>query len=104
MNLQPLADRVVVQRFEFEKKSIAGAIYVPEGFVKPPDIGLVVAIGPGKRRNDGTRVPIGVSLGDTIVFDKHSGVGVKAADGVEYIVMREAEIFAVKTFEGDGNA
>ena len=93
MKLRPLHDRVIVERLEEEKKS-AGGIIIPDAAKEKPMKGKVVAVGPGKRTDDGKLQPMDVKSGDTILFGKYSGTDVKI-DGTEYVVMREDDIMGV---------
>jgi chaperonin GroES len=93
MKLRPLHDRVIVERLEEEKKS-AGGIIIPDQAKEKPMKGKVVAVGPGKRSDDGKLHPLDVKSGDTILFGKYSGTEVKL-DGTEYVVMREDDIMGV---------
>jgi chaperonin GroES len=93
MKLRPLHDRVIVERLEEEKKS-AGGIIIPDAAKEKPMKGKVIAVGPGKRSDDGKLQPMDVKSGDTILFGKYSGTEVKL-DGTEYVVMREDDIMGV---------
>ena len=93
LNMRPLHDRVIVKRLEEEKKSIGGII-IPDTAAEKPQKGEVVAVGPGKRTDDGKLHPVDVKKGDKILFGKYSGTEVKL-DGVEYVVMREDDVMAV---------
>jgi len=95
MNLRPLHDRVIVKRLEEEKKS-AGGIIIPDQAAEKPDRGEVIAVGPGKKGDDGKLMPMSVQVGDVVLFGKYSGSPVKV-EGVEYSVMREDDIIAVFT-------
>ena len=95
MNLRPLHDRVIVKRLEEEKKS-AGGIIIPDQAAEKPVRGEVLAIGTGKRAEDGKAIPMDVKVGDTVLFGKYSGSEVKI-EGKEYVVMREDDIMAVFT-------
>ena len=91
--LKPLYDRVVVKRLEEERKS-AGGIVIPDTAAEKPSRGTVIAIGNGKLLEDGKLRPIGVKVGDIILFGKYSGTEVKVG-GEELIVMREDDIMAI---------
>ena len=93
MKLRPLHDRVIVKR-EDEEKTTAGGIVLPNSATEKPSQGPVIAVGDGKILNDGSKSAMNVKAGDKILFGKYSGSEVKI-DGVEYIIMREDEIFAV---------
>jgi chaperonin GroES len=93
LSMRPLHDRVIVKRLEEEKKS-AGGIIIPDNAAEKPQKGEVVAVGPGKRTDDGKIHAVDVKKGDKVLFGKYSGTEVKL-DGVEYVVMREDDIMAV---------
>jgi chaperonin GroES len=93
MKIRPLHDRVIVKRLEAESKS-AGGIVIPDTAGEKPDQGEVIAVGPGKRNDDGKREALDVKVGDRILFGKYSGTTVKV-EGTEYLVMREEDIMGV---------
>ena len=93
MKIRPLHDRVFVKRLEAESKS-AGGIVIPDTAGEKPDQGEVIAVGPGKRNDDGKREALDVKVGDRILFGKYSGTTVKI-EGTEYLVMREEDIMGV---------
>lgn len=95
MKLRPLHDRVIVKRLEEEKKS-AGGIIIPDSAAEKPVRGEVVAVGDGKKTEDGKTIPVDVKKGDVVLFGKYSGSEVKV-DGQELLVMREDDIMAVFT-------
>lgn len=91
--LKPLYDRVVVKRLEEERKS-AGGIVIPDTAAEKPSRGTITAVGSGKLLEDGKLRPLGVKVGDVILFGKYSGTEVKVG-GEELIVMREDDIMAI---------
>ncbi|ROH93319.1 co-chaperone GroES [Stagnimonas aquatica] len=93
MNLRPLHDRVIVKRLEEEKKS-AGGIIIPDQAAEKPVRGEVIAVGPGKKDDNGKNIALDVKVGDTVLFGKYSGSEVKV-EGQDYLVMREDDIVAV---------
>ena len=93
MKLRPLHDRVIVKRLDQETKTASGLI-IPDNAAEKPDQGEVLAIGPGKKNDDGKLFPVDVKVGDKILFGKYSGTTVKV-DGDERLVMREEDIMAV---------
>ena len=93
MNIRPIYDRVVVKRVE-DKNDMHGALYIPDSAKEKPQEGEVVAVGRGKRMEDGTIVALDVHPGDRILFGKYSGSDIKV-DGQEYMIMREDEILGV---------
>ena len=93
MKIRPLHDRVVVRRTEEETKS-AGGIVIPDTAAEKPCQGEVIAVGPGKRQEDGTIQPMGVKVGDKVLFGQYSGNTVKIS-GEELLIMNETELFGV---------
>ncbi len=93
MNIRPLYDRIVVKRID-EKETSRNGIIIPDSAQEKPQEGEVLAIGNGKRLEDGTQVDIDLKVGDRILFGKYSGNETKL-DGTEFIIMREDEVFAV---------
>jgi chaperonin GroES len=93
MKIRPLYDRVLVKRIE-EKEQIQGGIIIPDTAKEKPQQGEVLAVGQGKRLEDGTLVPLDVKVGDKVLFGKYSGNEVKI-DGEECLIMREDEILGV---------
>lgn len=93
MKLRPLGDRVIVQRVESETQTASG-IVIPESASEKPDQGTVIAVGPGRRAEDGTVLPLELKVGDKVLFGKYAGQSVKV-DGEEVLVIREEEVLAV---------
>jgi len=93
MNIRPLHDRIVVRRIE-QKETMQGGLYIPDSAKEKPQEGEVVAVGKGKRLEDGKVVPPDVKAGDRILFGKYSGSDIKI-DGEEYLIMREDEVLGV---------
>jgi chaperonin GroES len=93
MNLRPLQDRIIVKRVEEETKT-AGGLFIPETAKEKPQQGEVVAIGNGKRGEDGKVYPIDLKVGDKVLFGKYAGSEVKL-DGNDYLIMREDDILGV---------
>jgi chaperonin GroES len=94
-SLQPLGDRVLVERLQSEEVTAAG-IVLPETAKEKPQKGTVVAVGPGSRGKDGERVPMGVKVGDIVVFGRYGATEIKEG-GREYLILREDDIVAVVT-------
>ncbi len=90
--IKPLGDRVVLRAVDREEKTASG-IVLPDTAKEKPQEAEVVAVGPG-RYEDGKLVAVDVKVGDRVIFSKYSGTEVKY-DGVEYLVVREADILAV---------
>jgi chaperonin GroES len=93
MNARPLHDRILVQRIEEGEQKIGGII-IPDSAKEKPQQGKVVAVGSGKVKDDGGRIPLDVKSGDHILFGKYSGQEIKL-DGEEYLIMREDEVLAI---------
>ncbi len=93
MNIKPLADRIVVKPSEAEEVT-KGGIILPDTAKEKPVVGTVVAAGPGRRGDDGSLIPMEVKVGDKVLYGKYSGTEV-TLDRVEYLIMRETDIFAI---------
>jgi chaperonin GroES len=93
LNIRPLYDRIVVKRVE-QTEQMQGGLYIPDTAKEKPQEGEVVAVGKGKRLEDGKVVPLDVQVGDRILFGKYSGSDIKL-DGDEYLIMREDEILGI---------
>ena len=93
MKIRPLHDRILVTRVE-EQEVGRGRIIIPDTAKEKPQEGKVVAVGNGKVTEDGKRIALDVQVGDRILFGKYSGSEVKIED-VEYVIMREEDVFAV---------
>jgi chaperonin GroES len=94
MNIRPLYDRILVKRIENDAEKTAGGLFIPDSAKEKPQEGEVVAVGKGKRLDDGKVVALDVKAGDRILFGKYSGSEVKL-DGNEYIIMREDEVLGI---------
>src|ERR1700744_2285666 len=93
MKIRPLYDRIVVKRIE-QTEQMHGGLYIPDSAKEKPQEGEVVAVGKGKRLEDGKVIPLDVKPGDRILFGKYSGSDIKI-DGEEYLIMREDEVLGV---------
>jgi chaperonin GroES len=93
MNIRPLYDRIVVKRIE-STETMQGGLYIPDSAKEKPQEGEVVAVGKGKRLEDGKVIALDVKPGDRILFGKYSGSDIKL-DGEEYLIMREDEVLGV---------
>ena len=91
--IKPLGDRVVVKRIEEEPKT-KGGIVLPDTAKEKPQKGKVVAVGSGRTLDNGTKVPLEVKEGDTVVFAKYGGTEIEI-DGEEYIILSERDLLAV---------
>jgi chaperonin GroES len=93
MNIRPLYDRIVVKRIE-EQETTRNGIFIPDSAKEKPQEGEVMAIGKGKRLDDGTMVALDVKVGDRILFGKYSGNEIQL-EGKDYIIMREDDVLGV---------
>jgi len=93
MKIRPLHDRVIVKRLDQERKTASG-IVIPDNAAEKPDQGEVVAVGPGKKDDNGKLIPVDLKVGDRILFGKYAGQTVKV-EGDELLVMREEDIMGV---------
>jgi chaperonin GroES len=93
MDIRPLHDRIVVKRLE-QQEAMQGGLYIPDSAKEKPQEGQIVAVGNGKKNEDGKVTPLDVKVGDRILFGKYSGSDIKL-DGEEYLIMREDEVLAV---------
>ena len=93
MKLRPLQDRVVVKRQDEETTS-AGGIVLPGSATEKPQQGEVVAVGPGKKTEDGKTTPVDLKVGDHVVFGQYGGNEIKI-DGEDYLILSENDIFGI---------
>ena len=93
ISLKPLGNRVVVEPLEQEEIT-AGGIVLPETAKEKPQKGKIIAVGPGDRDDEGKRMPLDVSEGDTVLFAKYSGTEIKM-DGKKLLILRESDILAI---------
>jgi chaperonin GroES len=93
MKLRPLHDRILIKRVE-EKETVKGGIIIPDTAKEKPQEGEVVAVGNGKKTEDGKIIPLDVKAGDRVLFGKYSGNDIKI-DEQEYLILREDEILGV---------
>lgn len=95
MKIRPMDDRVIVKRVKEEEKT-AGGIIIPDTAKEKPQEGIVVSVGPGKRDENGKRMPLDVKEGDRVLFSKYAGTEIKI-DDVEHLFMREDDILGILT-------
>ncbi len=93
MDIRPLHDRIVVKRIE-DKENMQNGLYIPDSAKEKPQEAEVVAVGKGKRTEDGKIIPLDVQVGDRILFGKYSGSDIKI-NGNEYLIMREDEVLGI---------
>ena len=94
MKIRPLYDRVVVKRVDDKNDAMHGTLYIPDSAKEKPQEGEVLAVGKGKRLEDGTVVALDVQVGDRILFGKYSGSEI-TIEGTECMIMREDEILGI---------
>ncbi len=94
MKIRPLYDRIVVKRIEESADKTASGLFIPDSAKEKPQEGEVIAVGQGKRSDDGKLMPLDVKAGDRILFGKYSGSDIKI-DNAEYMIMREDEVLGV---------
>ena len=95
VTFKPLGNRIVVEPIEDDKQMSAGGIYIPDTAKEKPQDGKVVAVGPGKMTDDGKRIPMELSVGDTVVYSKYGGTEFKDGDK-EYLILREDDVLLKK--------
>jgi len=95
VEFNPLGNRVVIEPSEDDQQVSAGGIYIPDTAKEKPQLGTVVAVGPGRLTDDGTRVSMEVAVGDTVVYSKYAGTEYREGD-TEYLVVREDDILFKK--------
>lgn len=93
MKIAPLADRVVLKRLETSEEKTAGGILLPDSAKEKPQEAEVVAVGPGKKDDDGKLIPVDVKVGDIVLTAKWGGTEIKI-DGKEYLIVSEDDILA----------
>jgi len=94
IDLQPMADRLVVRPIEREEKT-KGGIFLPDTAKEKPQEGEVLAVGPGRLNDDGNRVAMDVQAGDIVVYSKYGGTEIKV-DEEDLVILRESDILAKK--------
>jgi len=93
MNLEPLGDKIIVERLEAEEKT-KGGIYLPESAKEKPKQGKIIAVGPGKTLDSGEKSSLTVKKGDVVLFTSYAGTEVKH-EGKELLIMSEEDVLAV---------
>ncbi|HRE49531.1 MAG TPA: co-chaperone GroES [Aggregatilineales bacterium] len=93
MNLRPLGDRVVIEPSEGEEVT-AGGLYLPETAKEKPQQGVIVAVGAGRRDDDGKLIPMDVKKGDKVLYAKYAGTEIKV-DGKKVLILKETDILAI---------
>jgi chaperonin GroES len=93
MNLKPLGDRLIIEPIQQEEMTASG-IVLPETAKEKPMQGKVLAVGPGSRKEDGSRVPMDVDEGDTVLYAKYAGTEVKIGND-KYLILKESDVLAI---------
>jgi chaperonin GroES len=93
MNLKPLGDRLIVEPIQQEEMTASG-IVLPETAKEKPMQGKVIAAGPGARKEDGSRIAMDVSEGDTVLYAKYAGTEVKIGND-KYLILKETDVLAI---------
>lgn len=93
MKIRPLHDRVIVKRLEEERKTASG-IVIPDTAAEKPDQGEVIAVGPGKKDDNGKLIPLDVKVGDKVLFAKYGPQSIKVS-GEELLVLKEEDIMGI---------
>ncbi|HUH53158.1 MAG TPA: co-chaperone GroES [Microbacteriaceae bacterium] len=91
--IKPLEDRIVIKLVEAEQTTASGLV-IPDSAKEKPQEGEVVAVGPGRIADSGTRIPVDINVGDTVIYSKYGGTEVKH-DGEEYLVLSARDVLAV---------
>jgi chaperonin GroES len=94
IKLRPLADRVVVEPSEREETFAGGMLVLPETAKEKPQQGSILAVGPGRRDEDGELIPMDVKVGDLVLFAKYAGTEIKL-DGKKVLILKESDILGV---------
>jgi len=93
MKLKPLDDRIVIKQSEAEEKTIGGII-LPDTAKEKPQLGTVIAIGPGKLLDDGKRNKMSVKVKDEVIYAKYIGNDIEI-DGEKYVILRESDVLGI---------
>lgn len=94
MNIRPLGDRVIVEPIEQEETIAGGMLVLPETAKEKPQQGNVLAVGAGRRDEDGDRIEMDVKVGDKVLFAKYAGTEIKL-EGKKLLIMKEADILGI---------
>ena len=93
LNLKPLGDRLVIEPKEREQTTASGLV-LPESAKEKPQEGEVLAVGPGRRDDDGKRIAMDVAVGDVVLYAKYGGTEIKL-DGKKYLILKESDVLAI---------
>jgi len=96
IKIKPLGDRVVVEPVEEDVQTFAGGkLVLPDTAKEKPQQGKVLAVGPGRRDEEGKRIPMDVKVGDMVIYAKYSGTTFKTPEGEEFLILKESDILAI---------
>ena len=93
LNLKPLGDRLVVEPKESEQTTASGLV-LPETAKEKPQEGTILAVGPGRRDDNGNRIEMDVAVGDVVLYAKYGGTEIKM-EGKKYLILKESDILAI---------
>ncbi len=88
----PLGERIIIKPIE-QEQTTRGGIYLPDTAKEKPQEGEVIAVGPGRATDDGSRIPMELSVGDRVIYSKFAGTEYKDGED-EYLIMRESDVLA----------
>ncbi len=94
ISFRPLSDKVLVKPSEAEQQT-SGGIYIPDSAKQKPQEGEVLAVGPGRILDDGSRASLSVKVGDRVIYSKYGGTELKL-DGVDHVILDEDQIYAIR--------
>jgi chaperonin GroES len=94
LNMRPLGDRVIIEPVEQEDTFAGGQLVLPETAKEKPQQGIVLAVGEGRRDEDGERIPMDLKAGDRVLFAKYAGTEIKL-DGKKLLIMKESDVLAI---------
>jgi len=94
LNIKPLQDHVVIRPLEDIERTTPGGIVIPDSAKEKPQLGEVVAVGPGRINDEGKHIPIGVKVGDKVFHTKYGGTRIKI-EGEEFLFLKEDDILAI---------
>jgi chaperonin GroES len=91
-NFAPLGERIIIKPIE-QEQTTRGGIFLPDTAKEKPQEGEVIAVGPGRATDEGSRIPMELSVGDRVIYSKFAGTEYKDGDD-EYLIMRESDVLA----------
>jgi chaperonin GroES len=94
MKIQPLGDRVLIAPEDGQEQMSSGGIIIPDTAKEKPQLGKIEAVGEGRLKDDGSRIPMNVKQGDTVFYSKYGGTEIKL-DGKSFLIMNESDILGI---------